>query len=155
MFTRQATAKKRKRQERDALFKKQAQGRKRPAGPDAEEEKSTEARLDEQTPSFTGRGKRKAEIPDLLPPEFLESDEEDYGRAALDAPAERKPKKIKFDSSRRPRDERVGSTVYRIVSDKTDARMPPKAHKNSRSLKEQMVARKRVPQRKGGFFVTA
>lgn len=109
-----------------------------------------------------GQRKRRLEIPDVLPPEFLESDDEDEEeREAGNVSQPRKNKKIKFSTvekrlareDRAPRDERVGSTVYRVVADKRDPKLAPKLGKQSRNLKEQLLRRHRVPQARRGFLV--
>jgi U3 small nucleolar RNA-associated protein 16 len=128
-------------------------------GTETEVREGDQAQEEAQESTFSR--KRKLEVPDLLPPEFLESDdEEDLAPTPKSAQAVR-PKKIKFADlekqlareARPPRDERVGSTVYRVVAAQEDKRMAPKMDKSTRNLKESMLARKRIPQKKGGFLV--
>lgn len=53
---------------------------------------------------------------------------------------------------RGPRDEVIGSTVYR-VSKKVDERLAPKARKHSKSSKNLLLRRGRAPVKAGsGFF---
>jgi len=108
----------------------------------------------------------------VLPAEFLESDESDAEDAAgarpkkvrLDGPAAaaaeeaRKVRLLRQKDAEeagagRPRDTRVGSTVYRVVRAGGDARLGPRAHAESRRRREQLLVRSRAAVRKGGFFV--
>lgn len=55
--------------------------------------------------------------------------------------------------NRGPRDERVGSTVYRVAK-KVDERMAPKLRKHARSSKELLLKRNRsVAKPRSGFLV--
>lgn len=153
---RQVAAKKRKRQERDALFKSQAEARKRTSGPVSQGDGSgaTEAALE-----AAAQRKRKLEIPHVLPLELLESDDEEE-LAPVELAEGRRPKKIRFDAMERlsredrtPRDQRVGSTVYRVLTDKADGILAPKSHKQTSNQKQRMLLRRRAPRRAGGFFV--
>ena len=163
---RQTAAKRRKRQERDALFKKQAEARKRTSELAAQDGRSGSVDDLDQAAGEGSRPevqrKRKLEIPDVLPLELLESDDEDdeeTGQAEL--ATARQAKKVRFDNGERrssrgdrpPRDRRVGSTVYRVMTDKTDGKLAPKAGKQSKNRREVMLVRKRAPKRRGGFFV--
>lgn len=138
------------------MFKNQAEARKRTSGLASQDDGqgATEA-----APEPEAQRKRKFEIPHVLPLELLESDDEEESMPAALA-EERRPKKIKFDAMERlsredrtPRDQRVGSTVYRVLTNKTDGILAPKAHKQTSNQKQQMLLRRRAPRRKGGFFV--
>ncbi|RYP63905.1 hypothetical protein DL770_009280 [Monosporascus sp. CRB-9-2] len=166
----QAALLKRKRQHRDNLFKQQAQKRKPAPKPDlASSESDTQdpeaTREAEDAPATTGRQRvEKLNLPGILPAEYLtESSSEGDDEAALER-AVKKPKKISFEDalqsigkeSRVPRDQVVGSTVYRVVAGQTDKNLAPKLHKNTRYVKEDMLRRRRAPvapNKKRGFFV--
>lgn len=147
---RQAAAEKKKRQERDALFKQQASERK--------VESKSEAPKQEQV------GRRRSEkvaIPTTLPAEFLtdsesEGDEEEEESTTADRPRKRKVSSIEkrlTKDGRGPRDEVIGSTVYR-VTEKVDERLAAKANKRSKSAKEMLLSRGRAPakSRSAGFL---
>ena len=103
----------------------------------------------------------------MLPAEFLtdsssESEDETVLRRA--AKKSDKPKKINFEDAARsldrgqraPRDQVVGSTVYRVVADRTDKNLAPKMHKDTRNLREALLKRTRAavtPNKRKGFFV--
>lgn len=54
---------------------------------------------------------------------------------------------------RGPKDERVGSTVYRVAK-KTDERMAPKLKKHAKSSKDLLLKRNRgATKQRSGFFV--
>lgn len=165
---RQAAAKRRKRQERDAFFKKQAEERKQASAQAAQaeglvftEDGADLDRSGSEEPTSEMQRKRKLEVPDVLPLELLETDDEEETLPVALA-AGRQPKKIRFDTTtekrlprgeRHPRDQRVGSTVYRVIADKSDQKLAPKASKQTINRKQQMLVRKRDPKRRGGFFV--
>lgn len=72
----------------------------------------------------------------------------------------RRHKKIRFDAEERlsrevaaPRDRRVGTTVYRVLADKSDGLLAPKAGRQAKITRQQLMVRKRAPVRKGSFFV--
>ncbi|KAG6065766.1 hypothetical protein E4U32_006948 [Claviceps aff. humidiphila group G2b] len=153
----QAAASKEKRQQRDALFKKQALERKAAAHDD---EKSAPA------PAPTAAGRKRAErtqIPNVLPAEFLEdssSDSDGDASRSSDVDAPRRRARTVPSVERRlarqakgPRDEVIGTTVYRVSKD-VDARMAPKVKKSAQSAKDALLRRGRQPvQGKGpGFF---
>ncbi|KAL2017674.1 hypothetical protein VTK56DRAFT_1834 [Thermocarpiscus australiensis] len=157
----QAAAMKRKRQERDAFFKQQAEERKhaqQQARMEAEEADGASPGSREPTPEPAD--KRKREVPKLLPLELLESDDEDdslqrtssasgqYKRRKLGA-----PEQSLLREPRLPRDQRMGSTVYRVVAGGGDAKLAPKVMKQSLNLKETLLRRDRVAKPRGGFFV--
>jgi len=128
---------------------------------DSEEPESLEDRM-HPTGQPEGQRRRKPEIPDVLPPEFLESDDEDEIEAE-EVSDVRQNKRIRFSNvekrvskeDRAPRDERVGGTVYRVAADKTDKKLAPKMRKETRNLKEQFLSRNRAPQKRKGFLVKA
>ncbi|EFY90190.1 hypothetical protein MAC_03705 [Metarhizium acridum CQMa 102] len=148
----QAAAEKQKRQQRDALFKQQASERK--------VETQTEEVL-APTQEVSGRKRSgKIVIPSVLPAEFLtdsDSEEEDEMESSLgqDLPRRRTVSGVEKRMSRDgrgPRDEVIGSTVYRI-SKKVDERLAPKARKYSKSTKDTLLKRGRAPvQGRSGFF---
>lgn len=163
---RQAAADKRKRQQRDVLFKHQAEERKKAQG----ELKAAAAAQDltpeatTNTTTTTGRRRRaeKPAVPTLLPAELLDDsseDEEDDHHHRLTAASASAPRSkrrklaaVQRDlgrETRDPRDERVGSTVYRVAA-KVDERMAPAASKYSRNSKEALLKRGRaaVPARR-------
>jgi hypothetical protein len=163
---RQAAAQKRKRQERDALFKQQAEERKKTQDFTKPAETQDSVSQDVAGPSSnrisSGRVRGdKIQIPAILPDEFLtdsSSDEEDDHRHDLElasGPKRRKVASVERSLTRLdrgPRDETVGSTVYRVAS-KNDQRLAPKAKKYTKSAKDVLLRRNRtaVPSR-GGFF---
>lgn len=123
----------------------------------------------------TTTGRRRAEkpkLPSMLPAEFLtDSSSESEDESALKrrkVMAKGRPNtKINFeeaalalDSSikadRPPRDQVVGSTVYRVVAGQADRKLAPKMHKDSRNVKEGLLKRQRAavaPNKKKGFFL--
>lgn len=138
------------------LFKTQAEARKRTSGPAAQAEASTSTDLALRPET---QRKKKLEIPHVLPLELLESDDDEETRPAERAEG-RGPKKIKFDTAemssleeRLPRDRRVGSTVYRVLADRDDGILAPKAHKQAMNVRQGLLLRKRAPRRRGGFFI--
>ncbi|KAK3357136.1 hypothetical protein B0T25DRAFT_148539 [Lasiosphaeria hispida] len=155
----QAANQKRKRQDRDAFFKQQAMEKKsaqKPASPKSDDEADAPAR--KQEPLFLE--KRKREIPKLLPLEFLESDDEDED-AQNGSAADGKVKKRKVAAAgqnwiadiKPARDQRVGSTVFRVVEKRGDGNLAPKVKKQSVIMKQILLRRNRAPQAKRGFFV--
>jgi len=101
----------------------------------------------------------KSSIPEILPPEFLESDSEDEDDADSSR-LQRGPKKIKFDTAERiliqqerpPQDKRVGSTVYRVLGGQGNSQMAPKASQRSRNSKAFLLQRDKTPKHSGSFF---
>ncbi|GAB0132652.1 hypothetical protein EsDP_00001081 [Epichloe bromicola] len=155
MAQEQAAASKKRRQQRDALFKQQASERK-------------DANPDDDVPSLPAPGRKRAErtaIPDVLPAEFLtdsssEEDEEDASRDQGDASGSTRRgrsipsiEKRLARQGRGPRDEAIGSTVYRVSRD-LDARLAPKVRKYARSSKHALLKRGREPVKGAGssFF---
>ncbi|KID91010.1 hypothetical protein MGU_01964 [Metarhizium guizhouense ARSEF 977] len=148
----QAAAEKQKRQQRDALFKQQASQRKVETRPE---------KVPAPIQEVSGRKQSgKMVIPSVLPAEFLtdsDSEEEDDAESSLgqDLPRKRTVSGVEKRMSRDgrgPRDEVIGSTVYRI-SKKVDGRLAPKARKYSKSSKDILLKRGRAPvQGRSGFF---
>ncbi|KAG5935328.1 hypothetical protein E4U60_003245 [Claviceps pazoutovae] len=149
----QAAASKEKRQQRDALFKKQALERKATAHDDKK-----------SAPAAAGRKRaERTQIPNVLPAEFLEdssSDSDGDASHSSDVDAPRRRARTVPSVERRlarqakgPRDEVIGTTVYRVSKD-VDARMAPKVKKSAQSAKDALLRRGRQPvQGKGpGFF---
>ncbi|KAK1709291.1 hypothetical protein BDP67DRAFT_580573 [Colletotrichum lupini] len=160
---------KRKRQERNARLQEQAAARKAqedvaPAKKSSNEEEEEESEEKTETPArevtTTGRRKR-LDLPSELPAEFLESDSEDDGETE-DGAGDRKPRKARkietaeaqlLREARAPRDEVVGTTVFRTVK-KEDERLAPKAQKYSVNAKKALLARGRAPAKaRRGFLV--
>ncbi|KAK4115044.1 hypothetical protein N656DRAFT_703977 [Canariomyces notabilis] len=157
----QAAALKRKRQARDALLKRQAEERKRAQRPAGPEDASNDAGPSEQDATEEHSDKRKRSLPKLLPLELLESDDEDDISQRPSPALNGKHKRMKLGGPeqsllrepRLPRDQRVGSTVFRVVAGNGNATLAPKARQQARNLKETLLRRDRVPQARGGFFV--
>lgn len=164
---RQAATQKRKRQERDALFKQQAGDRKKVE----EEEKkalTTAAKADESDgdaeiapgqPTI-GRRRNRLQIPSTLPVEFLtdsssEDEDEEMSEAAYSQPKKRRVADVEKRLTRLdrgPLDETVGSTVYRVAS-VTDQRLAPKSMKYSQRGKDVLLRRNRTTVKpRAGFF---
>lgn len=121
--------------------------------------------------------KAKGQAPNLLPAEFLESDDSDSdgddagagqkrrrtaAAAAAEAAAARRPKKIKFETAERaavreegrgPVDQRVGGTVYRVLKARGDESLAPKKSKYAAHQKNALLARGRVPVRRSSGFL--
>lgn len=157
MAQEQAAASKKRRQQRDALFKQQASERK-------------DANPVDDVPCLPATGRKRAErtaIPDVLPAEFLadsssEEDEEDASRSRDQGDASGSTRRGRSIPSiekrlarqgRGPRDEAIGSTVYRVSRD-VDARLAPKVRKYARSSKHALLKRGREPVKGAGssFF---
>ncbi|KAH6610398.1 hypothetical protein Trco_000418 [Trichoderma cornu-damae] len=164
----QAATQKRKRQQRDELLKKQAEERKKAdeakegggAAPVVEPHgEKPEARRGDAA----GSGRRRAErprVPSVLPAEFLtdsSSEDEAEGSTGLAAgPKRRKVSGVEKRLTRLdagPRDEVVGSTVYRVAK-KTDQRLAPKARKYSKASKNSLLKRNRPAAKSGTGFLT-
>ncbi|KAL7627164.1 hypothetical protein AAE478_003940 [Parahypoxylon ruwenzoriense] len=177
---RQAASLKRKRQDRDSLYKQQAERRKRArgavevhqtkAGGAASSDGVHESRNDGIIEIEKGAtaGRRRAEkfnLPTVLPAEFLtDSSDESEDEAALKRVA-KKPKKMTFETaaqtliggegSKRPGDEVVGSTRYRVLEEQGDPNLAPKLRRDAQRPKENLLKRRRsavTPNKKGGFF---
>ncbi|KAF5009509.1 hypothetical protein FDECE_4277 [Fusarium decemcellulare] len=155
----EAATQKRKRRERDALFKQQAEERKKLK----EESRAAEDILAQEAESgeVSSQRKRTARGPNLLPDKYLadssSEDEEsvDYD-SAVARPRKRRVATVERNLARQdrgPKDEMVGSTVYRVTK-KADERMAPKLRKHSRSSKDLLLKRNRsVAKPRSGFFV--
>lgn len=157
----------RKRQERDAKFKKQAEARKKTqqlptttADP-APEEKDT--RLPDIGTASSSSRKRigKRSLPSILPDEFLASDSESDAGSGDDDGAETASgtRKIKFNTAarqvaraeaRHPADHRVGGTVYRVMKKQGPREMAPKGGRYSRNAREMLLGRGRPGALVGG-----
>ncbi|KAI0476969.1 hypothetical protein F4859DRAFT_69628 [Xylaria cf. heliscus] len=163
-----AASTKRKRQARDNLLKQQAEKRKRtkPNTSGKEEDSSEDEKEDkEEEQNITSKRQRRThKLPDMLPAEFLtDSSEDEDDKTALKKMIKR-PQKITFETAMQvlgaegkgPRDEVVGSTRYRVLAEQGDPRLAPKANKNSRRVKEDLLRRGRdqvTLNKKRGFFV--
>ncbi|KAF5985398.1 u3 snorna associated [Fusarium coicis] len=155
----EAAAQKRKRRERDGFFKQQAEERKKLE--EQEKAGTNEEASVEEGPAQSLIQRSKAEnAVNLLPAEFLADSSEDEADEIDDQPEER-PRKRRVATVKRslarqergPRDERVGSTVYRVAK-KTDERMAPKLKKHAKSSKDILLKRNRsVTKQRSGFFV--
>lgn len=160
---------KRKRQERDELYKQQAEKRKRVLAPDADPARPSEAAV-EVEPETAGKGRRRADkqkLPNVLPAEYLtDSSSESEDETALRRMTKKseKPRKINFEDAARsldkgqraPRDQVIGSTVYRVVADRADRNLAPKMHKDTHNMREALLKRTRAavtPNKRKGFFV--
>ncbi|KAI0127315.1 hypothetical protein BJ170DRAFT_683163 [Xylariales sp. AK1849] len=173
----QAETLRKKRQERDNLFRQQAQKRKRIEKSGVPRSKAGKERAvglvgdgditdgTDEVERATGWGRRRAEkykLPDVLPPEFLtdsESEHEDERALGL----VKKPRKINFESAvqtlakagKAPRDQIVGSTAYRVMANQGDPKLAPRNDNNSKVMKEMYMHRRRVgvtPAKTKGFF---
>ncbi|KAI3540501.1 hypothetical protein CSPX01_08163 [Colletotrichum filicis] len=158
---------KRKRQERNARLQEQAAARKAqedvaPAKKSSNEEEESEEKTETPAREAATTGRRKRlDLPSELPAEFLESDSEDDGETE-DGAGDRKPRKARkletaeaqlLREARAPRDEVVGTTVFRTVK-KEDERLAPKAQKYSVNAKKALLARGRAPVKaRRGFLV--
>jgi hypothetical protein len=123
----------------------------------------------EETPiptSATIPNPRKRRL-DLLPDDLLatlsdpDSDPGSEGGARLNTDASTPPKPVskrrrleraEAEKRRHLRDQRVGSTIFRVAAPKGDVGLAPKMSKTSRNLKMGMLVRNRVAQRRGGFW---
>ncbi|KAI1454987.1 hypothetical protein F4805DRAFT_295464 [Annulohypoxylon moriforme] len=169
----QAASLKRKRQEKDSLYKQQAERRKRSratvevhqgkAKSSGKERGSSEDNGVAEVETAVTAGRRRAQkfnLPTVLPAEFLtdsSSEDEDVDESALRVV--KKPKKINFETeSKKPRDEVIGSTRYRVLAEQGDQKLAPRIQKNARASKESLLKRKRAGLVAGaggkkGFFV--
>lgn len=114
----------------------------------------------EEAPQVAASEKRKREVPKLLPLDLLESDDEDSIPQQSKSAGEsgQKRRKVTVGGSlvrekKLPKDQKVGSTVLRVVAKRGDERLAPKSNKQSVNLKELLMRRDRKPQVKRGFFV--
>ncbi|KAM7192693.1 hypothetical protein V8F20_008756 [Naviculisporaceae sp. PSN 640] len=152
----QAESERRKRQERDAFFRQQAEEKKR-AKEEAAASKEDEP---EEAPKVEAKEKRKREVPKLLPLELLESDSEDETAQQSRPTGQGDQKRRKLASGEKlvrdkkhPKDQKVGSTVLRVVKQRGDERVAPRVNKQSVNLKELLMKRDKKPLVKRGFFV--
>lgn len=178
-LSRQASSLKRKRQEKDSLYKQQAERRKRARGTvevhqtkqptDGEQVDSDDdddagaAEVEKAVTAGRRRAQKKFNLPAVLPAEFLtdSSSEDEADETALKKRrVAKKPTKITFgensESSNRKRDLVSGATRYRIVEAQGAQALAPRAHKSARVSKESLLRRKRsgvATGQKKGFFV--
>lgn len=153
-------AEERKQAEKEA---KAAAAAARPAqAEDDEDDDMDDAPSAKQQESVTRGRKRtdRVQIPDLLPAEFLtdsssDEDEDDAGQTGSSRPKKRSVSAVERRLSRQdrgPRDERLGSTVYRVAQ-AADERLAPKAKKYSKSTKDVLLKRHRAGVKpRAGFF---
>ncbi|KAK4216064.1 hypothetical protein QBC37DRAFT_280315 [Rhypophila decipiens] len=149
----QAASERKKRQERDAFFKQQAEEKR------AKEAADKEAKEQEAVPEapVPVAGKRKREVPKLLPLHLLESDDEDSDEEQLRPIGRENFKRMKLDAAmgllpekKPPKDKKVGSTVLRVVKERADQRLAPRMHKQSLRVRELLLKRDKKPERKRG-----
>lgn len=166
MSLRQAAAKKRKRQERDARLKDQARGRRRADGAATAPQPHDDDGLTSTKIEAAGRKRRtdRAQIPTLLPLEFLTdaSSSEDEGDTGEADASESRVKQRKVDViekrlarlDRPPKDKRIGSTVYRVAA-RPEERLAPKAKRYSLNRRDQLLKRNRTAVKpRAGFFAS-
>jgi len=175
IVTRETQRLKRKRQERDTKYKEQAQARKQAAEVEPQPAARGAANVKQETGKATGEEapteknlsaavaqsdhtlahplrRPKSSVPDVLPLEFLESDDEDdaYQGDLSSVGGEPKRKRRKHKNLG---DRVVGSTVYRVVKT-SDDRLPPKRSHLAHHARMARMTKGRVPiKRSGGFFV--
>lgn len=107
----------------------------------------------------------KRSLPAVLPDDFLELaslDGSDGEGGSADG-EERRQRRAKFntvakqvakaEARRGPADQRVGSTVYRVMRKQGDERLAPGAGRHSRNAKAAMMGRGRPAAKKAGFVV--
>lgn len=161
-YLRKNAVQKRKRQERDALLKQQAEQRKQAEKEAAEEDEDDQEPASAEKPSWQ-KNLDRIQMPNLLPMEYLtdassEDEDSDVDMDDEQGPKRRKVVNVERDLARLdkgPRDERVGSTVYR-VSKQVDQRLAPKARKQSQNSRDLLMKRNRTPvQPRKGFFTKA
>ncbi|KUI64730.1 hypothetical protein VM1G_00246 [Cytospora mali] len=171
---------KRKRQDRDARFKKQAETRRKQqekhqkkavtaAADDDNNADPEHARREHHIPSLPSAATRKRldkhSLPDVLPDDFLETaslggdaSADDSGDAGEGGRARKArfstvSRQVAKAESRQPRDRRVGSTVYRVMKKQGDGRLAPRTGRYSRNAREMMMGRGRPAAKKAGFLV--
>ncbi|KAL1878832.1 hypothetical protein VTK73DRAFT_7485 [Phialemonium thermophilum] len=165
----QAVAKKRKRRERDALFKKQAEARRKALDKLASNETPNivppsaliKSQNDDRRTEPDVQPSKRIVVPDILPPELLESDDEKEQPESTALSSERtlkRPRLGKLDKepshgSRVRQDKTVGSTILRVITDEGSKTLPPRVNRQSRNVKEQLQIRRRAAKRRGGFLV--
>lgn len=99
-------------------------------------------------------------MPNLLPLDLLESDDEDEVSQQSKPARQGDQKRRKLATGEKlvrerklPKDQKVGSTVLRVVAKRGDERLAPKISKQSVNMRELLLRRDRKPQVKRGFFV--
>lgn len=80
------------------------------------------------------------ELPELLPLEFLEDDDESNQVIPTQESTKRVSNKVKFKdfSEKIPKDKRVGGTTYRVTK-KQSTNLAPKASHNARAVKDAWI----------------
>ncbi|KAI1826204.1 hypothetical protein F4861DRAFT_498434 [Xylaria intraflava] len=159
-----AASTKRKRQARDNLLKKQAETRKRARETTDSAPGEADGSSEDEQNTRSKRQRRSQNLPDVLPAEFLTDSSDGEDDESTLKKMVKRPQKITFETAmqaldiegRGPRDEVVGSTRYRVLAGEGDQRLPPKANKQSRRVKEDLLRRGRqrvATNKKRGFFV--
>ncbi|KAH8878560.1 hypothetical protein GQ53DRAFT_775645 [Thozetella sp. PMI_491] len=167
---READVRRQKRKDRDAFFAEQTRSRRANKataskselfGAASEKDAPADAEDAAEVATSESPRKRKPEALGLLPPELLESEDEDEDAPRREQLNVTKSKKIKLDVAERRakhavpevQDARVGSTVYRVMTERENDRLAVKANRASYQLKEKLLGRHRAPEKKGGFLV--
>lgn len=145
---RQKDAARQKRKDKEAILKKQsedAKERKSTKKPtaviDVDSEEDEDDALSEVDPAENQVALKAITnghaIPDLLPLELLEDDDENAEDMAMEYPIQRVSKKHKFRdiSEKKIKDRKVGGTTYRVTKSQS-THLAPKAAHNARSVKE-------------------
>lgn len=159
---RKEAAERLKRKERDAQLKSQAKAAKKRKH--IEDEVDESVTIDESSITVeplartTTKTKfNRSNLPDLLPEEFLNDDVEEAGLESEEE-APRKPKKIKFlyPEEKKPKDKKLGSTIYRVAQTNKEG-LAPKASKNALSMKATLLGGRKGQVRKAvsSSFFTA
>ena len=167
---RQAAAEKKKRQARDLVLKRQAEERKAAQREAARGEGEGEGVVLATRTNAAAGGRRrtdKVQFPDLLPAEFL-TEPSDQGSDADDADdddddaAEGREQRARTVAAverrlarqdRAPRDEQLGSTLFRVAREQ-DGRLAPTAKSHSKGSKEALMRRNRTATKpRGGFLI--
>lgn len=82
----------------------------------------------------------RKDLPDLLPAEFLEDDDDQDLAVVRPAQAKEKSKKTKLaDLEKKPKDRRKGSVTYRIAEVTKASALAPKSTYIARSMKEKYL----------------
>jgi U3 small nucleolar RNA-associated protein 16 len=155
---RQEAATRKKRRDRDALLRSQAEAashkRKltdpQTSGNSTKDDTPQPSKTSESTATLTKDSilstktrVDRTQLPEFLPAEFLEEDEDvDMDDIIPSRSLQVKPKKIKFSDivEKKPKDRTVGSTTFRVAENGENRHLAPKAAKNARSTKEAWLA---------------
>ncbi|EPE10334.1 u3 snorna associated protein [Ophiostoma piceae UAMH 11346] len=163
-----AADQKRKRQERDARLKAQAEVRKEREDKEAAEAQiAAEAAAKIQAQEEKAQKKKAAAVAakvkeaesKLLPLEFLESDSEEedaaiaHKQAAKAAAKAAKQPRQRVQLAKAPKDRMLGTTAFRVLEDTVNTSIAPKSHSHSTSSRQEMMARKRVGKPKSSGFL--